>query len=286
MGVQRLNNSPAQLMNWMHQPLTALKFLPSLWRGLSVSPVLKLHNLSSGRQYFCRDSITRFQLLIFSLRSSKALGYFFAKKYKPWSFLEQKFASLISHWYPVAPILWLFMHTSTFCFSVESWFNIFEGLSYTINLDIGITNNIHKHHCYVHICTSSAAPSCLANGDEMHHSKHILTSEIIKHGSGGRVYTSELMEYSIWDINKFSFNLCKINISKDGRQKFLPSLGTHAAPPPRGEFTPPFHQRPAFTRRMWQSSQGPCWISQPSQGTASHKSSHSAPIHYSSRAKN
>lgn len=112
------------------------------------------------------------------------------------------------------------MHTSTFCFHVGSWFNIFEGLACTINLDIGITNNIHKHHCYVRICTSSAAPSCLANGDEMHHSKHILTSEIITHGSGGRVYTSDLTEYSIWDINKFSFNLFK----KKHFQRWTPEI--------------------------------------------------------------
>ena len=38
-------------------------------KGLLISPVLQLHNLSSGRQYFCRKSVTQSQLLILSPKS-------------------------------------------------------------------------------------------------------------------------------------------------------------------------------------------------------------------------
>jgi len=44
-------------------------------KGLLISPILELHNISPGRQYFCYNPVTQLQLLRVCPKSPKALGY-------------------------------------------------------------------------------------------------------------------------------------------------------------------------------------------------------------------
>lgn len=139
-------------MNWIHQPLIALKFLSSLWRDLialscfQVTLTYRLEGnsltitLSHSFSYLSSVSSPR-KLLVISLQKNTVVIPL-TKNLLPWYQI-----------YILLQFLWLFMYTKTFCFSVESWFNMFEGISYAINLDICITNNIHKYKCYAHICT-------------------------------------------------------------------------------------------------------------------------------------
>lgn len=145
-------------MNWTHQLLTALKFLSSLWKDRPTSPVFKLHNLLSGRLYFCHNSVTQFQLLIFCLRCPKTLVF--------WGFFCRKIVAVIIS---LAKIFFtdtkvtscsyssitFYVHNN-FLFQCWIMMDYLEDLSYAINLIIYITNNIYKQKCYVHIYTTSS----------------------------------------------------------------------------------------------------------------------------------